>query len=362
MQLLDGPRMDNLPLSYAWLEDGIYVTSSSGWLHRGDKVIEFGGKNEQELLTMFRASFSVDNVYSLKSRVNFNSIFTSPPYLQYFGLIEGNQVQLVVERGNEVIEGKLQMKKMLKFASSYLTRERLDYTISKEDDLAVLYIDSFAVLDDTTRSLIRDFFIDVKREQVNHVAIDLRFNPGGTTLVENYIMSFLNVDSYRDFKTVNRYSTFTSQYTYDFPFGTEEMQILDSGMISIPSHEYSFNGKLYVITSFQTYSAATNFAVNIYDNNLGLIVGEPSGSKPSSYGSIILLELPESTLRLSISYKWIERPYTTLKNRYEDALQPDIYVPTTYEDLVQGRDPQLEMIKKLIREERQQGRIPLSLR
>lgn len=47
----------------------------------------------------------------------------------------------------------------------------------------------------------------------------------------------------------------------------------------------------YVITSFRTYSAATNFAVNIYDNNLGLIVGEPSGSKSSSYGSIILLEL-----------------------------------------------------------------------
>ncbi|SUA97729.1 Uncharacterised protein [Paenibacillus thiaminolyticus] len=72
--------------------------------------------------------------------------------------------------------------------------------------------------------------------------------------------------------------------------------------------------------------------------------------------------IPESKLRLSISYKWIERPYTTVKNHYEDALQPDIYVPTTFEDLAQGREPQLEMIKKLIREERQQERIPLSLR
>ncbi|WII35887.1 S41 family peptidase [Paenibacillus thiaminolyticus] len=356
MQIPDGARMDNLPFSYAWLEDGIYVTSGSGWLHRGDKIIEFGGRNEQELIKMLHSFLSVDNVYDLKSKVSLSGILTSLPYLQYFGLIEGNQVQLVVERGNEVIEGKLQMKKILKFASPYLTRDRLDYTISKEDDLAVLYIDSFAALDDTTKSVIRDFFIDVKRKQVNHVAIDLRFNPGGTTLVENYIMSFLNVDTYRDFKTVNRYSTFTSQYTYDFPFGSEEMQSLDSRMITIPSHEYSFQGKIYVITSFQTYSAATNFAVNIYDNNLGLIVGEPSGSKPSSYGSILLLELPESKLSLSISYKWIERPYTTLKNRYEDALQPDIYVPTTYEDLAQGRDSQLEMIKKLIREDAKMDR------
>lgn len=46
-------------------------------------------------------------------------------------------------------------------------------------------------------------------------------------------MSFLNVDTYRDFKTVNRYSTFTSQYTYEFPFGSEEMQSLDSRMITI---------------------------------------------------------------------------------------------------------------------------------
>ncbi|WCF06545.1 S41 family peptidase [Paenibacillus thiaminolyticus] len=358
----DGPRMDNLPFSYAWLEDGIYVTSGSGWLHRGDKIIEFGGRNEQELIKMLHSFLSVDNVYDLKSKVSLSGILTSLPYLQYFGLIEGNQVQLVVERGNEVIEGKLQMKKILKFASPYLTRDRLDYTISKEDDLAVLYIDSFAALDETTKSVIRDFFIDVKSKQVNHVAIDLRFNPGGTTLVENYIMSFLKVDTYRDFKTVNRYSTLTSQYTYDFPFGSEEMQSLDSRMITIPSHEYSFNGQIYVITSFQTYSAATNFAVKIYDNNLGLIVGEPSGSKPSSYGSIILLELPESKLSLSISYKWIERPYTTIKNRYEDVLQPDIYVPTQYEDLVQGRDPQLEIIKKLIREERQNGQAPILLR
>ncbi|WP_146259557.1 hypothetical protein [Paenibacillus dendritiformis] len=171
----DAPRMDNLPFSYAWLEDGIYVTSSSGWLHKGDKIIEIAGNNKRELISMLSSFFSVDNVYSLKTRVNLNNIFTSLPYLQYFGLIERNEVQLVVERDGKVIQGKQEIKKILKFKSPFLTRERLDYTIYKEDDLAVLHIDSFAALDEATMSVIRNFFIDVKKERKPNIQYGYRF-------------------------------------------------------------------------------------------------------------------------------------------------------------------------------------------
>ncbi|WII35888.1 S41 family peptidase [Paenibacillus thiaminolyticus] len=358
----DGPRMDNLPFSYAWLEDGIYVTSGSGWLHRGDKIIEIAGKNERELISMLSSFFSADNVYSLKTRVNLNNIFTSLPYLQYFGLIERNEVQLVVDRDGKVIQGKQEIKKMLKFKSPFLTRDRLDYTIYKDDDLAVLHIDSFAALDEETMSVIRNFFIDVKKERINHVAIDLRFNSGGTTLVGHHILSFMDAGSYRGYSTVSRYSMFTSDLIHEFPVLEPGLHKHDGGVIQVELRPERFTGKLFVITSNQTYSAATDFATIVQDNDMGIIIGDPPGGKPNSYGSSIVLQLPESKLKVAISYKWFERPDKGVSKYDADSLAPDIYVPTTFEDLAQGRDPQLEMIKKLIREERQQERIPLSLR
>ncbi|GIO70514.1 hypothetical protein J27TS7_00280 [Paenibacillus dendritiformis] len=348
----DGPRMDNLPFSYAWLEDGIYVTSSSGWLHKGDKIMEIAGKNEQELISMLSSFFSVDNVYSLKTRVNLNNIFTSLPYLQYFGLIDRNEVQLVVEREGKVIKGKQEIKKMLKFKSPFLTRNRLDYTIYKEDDLAVLHIDSFAALDEATMSAIRNFFIDIERERIHHAAIDLRFNSGGTTLVGHHILSFMDAGSYRGYSTISRYSKFTSDLIHEFPVLEPGLHKHDGGVIEAALRPERFTGTLFVITSNQTYSAAADFATIVQDNDMGIIIGEPTGGKPNSYGSSIVLQLPESKVKAAISYKWFERPDKGASTYDADSLAPDIFVPTTYEDLEQGRDPQLEMIKKLIREER----------
>lgn len=126
----------------------------------------------------------------------------------------------------------------------------------------------------------------------------------------------------------------------------------DGGVIEAALRPERFTGTLFVITSNQTYSAAADFATIVQDNDMGIIIGEPTGGKPNSYGSSIVLQLPESKAKAAISYKWFERPDKGASTYDADSLAPDIYVPTTYEDLEQGRDPQLEMIKKLIREER----------
>lgn len=352
--------IEQLPFTYQWLEEGLYVTSSSGWLHKGDKIIEIGGKNEQELIEMLQSFVSYDNVHDLKRRTNTDRILTIAPYLQYFGLTDGHKVQVTVERSGKIILGEVDIQ--LRTNHPYPESKLFEYRVYKEDDLAVFRIDSFSPFNEYNKKVIQNFFETVKKEGVHHVAIDLRYNDGGSTMFGDYILSFLEIPSYRNLKTAVRYSTVVSQLTSGVPSEKQEMLYFDSGIIPVPAHEYSFAGKLYIITSSQTYSAATDLATVVQDNRIGTIVGEAPGGKPSSYGDILSFELPESKFRLFISFKWIERPYTTVKNHYEDALQPDIYVPTTYEDLAQGRDPQLEMIKKLIREERQQEPTPLSLR
>ncbi|WII35886.1 S41 family peptidase [Paenibacillus thiaminolyticus] len=352
--------IEQLPFTYQWLEEGLYVTSSSGWLHRGDKIIAIGGKNEQELIEMLQSFVSYDNVHDLKRRTNTDRILTIAPYLEYFGLTDGHKVRVTVERSGKMILGEVDIQ--LTTNHPYHESKLFEYRVYKEDDLAVFRIDSFSPFNEYNKEVIQNFFETVKKEGVHQVVIDLRYNGGGSTMFGDYILSFLEIPSYCNLKTAVRYSPVVSQRVTGKPIDKDEMLYFESDPIPVKTHEYTFTGKLYIITSPDTYSAATALATVVKDNGIGMIVGEAPGGKPSSYGDILSFELPESKFRLFISFKWIERPYTTLKNHYEDTLQPDIYVPTTYEDLVQGRDPQLEMIKKLIREERQQERIPLSLR
>jgi C-terminal processing protease CtpA/Prc len=106
-----------------------------------------------------------------------------------------------------------------------------------------------------------------------------------------------------------------------------------------------FSGKLYILTSPQTFSSGNWFAVVIKDNQLGTVVGEPTGNQPSSYGDCLSFQMPNSGYGFSCSFKkWI-RPNTSRND--EDALYPDIPVYTTIDDVIHQRDPQLDKIKKL---------------
>ncbi|MGG4395221.1 S41 family peptidase [Paenibacillus thiaminolyticus] len=225
--------------------------------------------------------------------------------------------QVTVERSGKIILGEVDIQ--LRTNHPYPESKLFEYRVYKEDDLAVFRMDSFSPFNEYNKKVIQNFFETVKKEGVHQVAIDLRYNDGGSTMFGDYILSFLEIPSYRNLKTAVRYSTVVSQRVTGKPTEKEEMLYFDSGLVPVQPHENTFKGKLYIITSQDTYSAATALATVVKDNAIGMIVGEAPGGKPSSYGDILSFELPESKLRLFISFKWFERPSITLKNRYEDA-------------------------------------------
>ncbi|MBP3041430.1 hypothetical protein J9303_18455 [Bacillaceae bacterium Marseille-Q3522] len=104
------------------------------------------------------------------------------------------------------------------------------------------------------------------------------------------------------------------------------------------------------MTSPVTFSAANGWAVTFKDNQIGKIIGEPTGNSPSNYGETLSYQMPNSKLEFTVSSKKYIRPNP--KNDPEDALYPDIPVYTTIEDIIQGRDPQMEKVKELVSGER----------
>jgi C-terminal processing protease CtpA/Prc len=98
-------------------------------------------------------------------------------------------------------------------------------------------------------------------------------------------------------------------------------------------------GHLYVLIGPSTFSSGMDNAIELRKTLHATLVGEPTGGKPSSYGEVKTLTLPNSKLVVRYTSKWFGR-------RDDDApsLQPDIAAPRALTDVLAGRDPVLETV------------------
>jgi C-terminal processing protease CtpA/Prc len=99
-------------------------------------------------------------------------------------------------------------------------------------------------------------------------------------------------------------------------------------------------GKLFVIIGRQTFSSAVSNAVLFKFNSNCVLVGEPTGGKPNSYGEVSLFTLPNSGIGVQYSTKFIQ----VLSNEDPISLFPDNDVEISMQDYAQGKDPVLDFI------------------
>src|SRR5262249_8781659 len=80
------------------------------------------------------------------------------------------------------------------------------------------------------------------------------------------------------------------------------------------------------------------------DNQLGKVVGEPTGNAPSSFGDILTFALPQSSLSFTLSFKNWHRPAPARDPAA--TLTPDVPVPLTRQDVLDRRDPVIEYLQR----------------
>ncbi len=96
-------------------------------------------------------------------------------------------------------------------------------------------------------------------------------------------------------------------------------------------------GHLYVLIGPDVYSSAVLNATQLQRDTAALLVGEPTGQPPNHYGEAGTLELPNTGLTVTYSTK-----YFVYVEDDASALEPDILVNSTAQDLFAGRDPVLD--------------------
>jgi len=98
-------------------------------------------------------------------------------------------------------------------------------------------------------------------------------------------------------------------------------------------------GAVFVLIGRRTGSAAVVNAMDLRRDLQAILVGEPTGEKPNTYGDLKLMTLPNSGLVLGYSSN-----YYKFQDKEEPGVMPDRLIEPTWADYQIGRDAALEWI------------------
>lgn len=242
-----------------------------------------------------------------------------------------------VERDGKTLEITSQFEVKLpglKERSDELLAERHYWYIDQGNNLGLFKL-KVCVDDAVFRHDVEDFFAAVKGNKIENVIIDVRENVGGQSRVVESFLRHLPIGSYVTYDTETRYSKQAAEGVgMRRTWGTSTFS---PSTRRIESVENPFTENVFVLIGNQTFSAGNWIAVVLCDNDLGTVIGEPTGNAPSSFGDMISFQLPNTRFILGVSYQYFTHPDSS--NNPQASLYPHLSINRTRDDLINDSDP-----------------------
>ena len=180
------------------------------------------------------------------------------------------------------------------------------YEIDPEHSLAVLTLTS-CNNNAQYKECLHRMFTEVKEKNIKNVAVDVRSNGGGSSLVINNFFRYLDIDSFYESSWDVRYGPFVAKHTRPLSKNHRIKELL-------------FHGNLFVLTNERSFSSAMMFPLYVQDNGLGKIIGETPANDPSGYGDVVRNYLPHSHIKIFVSKTDFTRVNPDSPDRY---VEPD---------------------------------------
>lgn len=299
IQLILNPMHDAHTTTHnSWPEDR-YLMEFLEKQSQGYFVYSINGRTVAEILDAAAAYYS----YETKTWINVDLV--SLATLKFYGYEEPYTYVWENEAGELVTENYT--------AADFVTWEEFDalaqsvkeytaaeppeeeassfvyYEIDEEKSLAVLTLTA-CNYNEEYRECVKEMFQEVKAKEIRNVAVDLRGNGGGNSLVANELIRYLPVTGYYEMPC-------------DWRWGWFVMSFENQRMKNKQYEDLLFDGALYVLTDSSSFSSAMDFAMLIQDNGLGYVVGESPANAVDGYGDVALFALPNSGMLMQISTK-----------------------------------------------------------
>ncbi len=187
-------------------------------------------------------------------------------------------------------------------ASAKEEKSFVSFTVDEENSLALLTLDECNYNSEYI-NCVCEMFTEVKNKGIKNVAVDLRENGGGNSLVAEEFIKYLDTDEYRI-------------TTENVRLGFFNVSPIPEIMKNERYSDLTFRGNVYILTSAGSFSSAMLFTQYIKDNGLGTLIGEPPGNDPNGYGDITSFGMPNSGVWFFVSTKKFVRADRNCPDRY----------------------------------------------
>lgn len=214
------------------------------------------------------------------------------------------------------------------------------------------------------RSFFRISFKDLRKEKVKHLVIDVRGNGGGSVTNSTYLTKFLTdrkfkvADSLYANTRNSKYKKYIDGYFFNrlfmifmtakrsddkYHFGYFERHYFK------PKTRNHFDGKVYILTGGNSFSATTLFTQTVKPQENVIVVGEETGG--GAYGNtawlIPDLTLPQTGIRVRLPLFRLVIDKNIPKDGH--GVQPEVISVPTIDAIRRGADYKMDKVMELIR-------------
>lgn len=249
------------------------------------------------------------------------------------------------------------------------------------DSTVLLTVNTFTLNDVEVDNIVSKIGENLQKE---NMIIDLRLNPGGHVSAMNRLLSvFIDTTSValNQYAMVNSNTSYESfQYSLNYdqsiaPF--EEFNQIEGKKGFYADSEYPvkdiapdslvhYPGKVYILTSDQSCSAATVFASVLVRNHRAVTVGRETGTAYHYVTAMKFADIQLPNSKIQVHIPLVKEVFDDVVNErvpYGRGLLPDYEVPVTYEEFFTAKnDIILEKALSLIAEGKYLGEDPFEVK
>lgn len=309
-----------LPIVIHNFEDGVFIIDSGEpYLHlRNTKILSIGNLRIDKLFSKLKPFIGAENEGNKWDRFPLYAGLTE--LLYEIGVSKSpTEVEITYSKNGENHKEIIKGTPFYQWYYFYLAPNRKNnplpyehrmlnnsYWFNYDKTAQSLYVNVNNMKDQSSESLA-NFAIRLSKfadnNQINKVILDIRNNRGGDNNKSRML-----ANSIRENKNLNQY------------------------------------GKLFVLTSQRTFSAAVNLATLLENQTKAIFVGQPTGQGPTQFGDPRGFTLPNSNIYVFLSsLKW----QGSLPQDKRQSIYPDFTVTYTFKDYLSGKDPALDLVKSL---------------
>ncbi len=312
-----------LPFECYWFEEGLYVTDY--WKDyaslEGKRMVSINGFPIQEVIDSL--STLISGATPVRIQYEVTKMITWVQVLNYFGFASEAEVEIGLEDASGLLSKELirlpspeserisigpdplplgWQNTNTYFWDQYFPKNKLCFiqynkcwSREAEEDFgsgaSALFMPSF-------RDFEKEVLKTVKKQEIEKLVIDLRFNDGGNAVQGSEFVSKLQ-------KT-----------------------------------KIGKQAEVYLIVGRKTSSEALINAFDVMEALSPVVVGEDTGGRPNHFGEVKRFVLTTSNLIVSYSTSYI----TLLEENNPPALVPDIQTRQSFEGFMNGKDEAMEAI------------------